>query len=112
MSVEKRQAIEKRIVRKIVQDAIDMGYRMNIDNGGDDEELPGPSNNFDEINKALFATDEEHLFFYDVDGKHCGTVFLVYGNDGWDVICDHSATPLVESILAGANALVDELSEV
>ena len=36
-------------------------------------------------------------------------MFFVYGNDGWDVINDHSVSPAVEAIMARVEPLIDEL---
>jgi len=35
----------------------------------------------------------------------------VYGNDGYDVICDYSDTPIMADLLNGANELADKLEE-
>ena len=35
-------------------------------------------------------------------------VYLVYGNDGYDVICDCSVTKEVKEIIRGAEALANE----
>ncbi|MBY0525566.1 MAG: hypothetical protein K2R98_19330 [Gemmataceae bacterium] len=100
MSVNMRRMVEKRIARRLILDAIQAGYSININNGGDSWELPTPSVKVTDILKAMFATDDEHLIFYK-DGKRAGWVWFVYGNDGWDVISDYSMN--LEHIMAGAN---------
>jgi hypothetical protein len=104
MTVEKRQEIERRIVRRLVQDALDAGYRLSVNNGGDEDEI-APTDNKQEILEALFATDSEHLQYHDASGRQVGAVYLVYGNDGYDVICDYSVN--LESLLEGANEVAD-----
>lgn len=107
MTVQKRQRMERAIARRIVRDALAAGYRLNVDNGGDTDELPAPSASFKEVTGAMFATDDEYLRLYK-DGKRVGSVYLVYGNDGYDAICDYSVS--LESLLSGANALADRLA--
>lgn len=101
--VAARQAIEREIVTKVVDDALAAGYGISINNGGDDDEIVN-SRDREAILKELFATDEEYLYLHE-NGKKIGTIFLVYGNDGWDVICDYSSK--LEEFLAGANEIAD-----
>ena len=106
MNVEQRIAIEKRIVTKIVEDGLAAGYELAVDNGGDGFEYCGT--NKKRLLEELFATDEEWLKIYR-DGKRVGSVYLVYGNDGWDVIADNSLS--LEELLTGAEALAEKLEE-
>lgn len=106
MNIEKRRQIERRIARRVVKDGLAAGYKIGVDNGGDEFELP-PSGNGTAILNAMFATDEEYLVFY-MDGERVGSVYFVYGNDGWDVITDYSTC--LEEVLKGANDLADRLS--
>ena len=98
--VVKRQKIEKAIVRRIVRDALKAGYTLNISNGGDGYELPAPTDKYKVANDTLFATDEEHLYFFK-EGKRVGWVFFVYGNSGYDVVCDNTDKPEINDILKG-----------
>ncbi len=107
MTVKTRQSIEKRIVRQFVKDAILAGYKIAIDNGGDEFEAP-PSAEIKELNKLMFATDEEHLFVFQ-DDKQIGWVQMVYGNSGYDVITDYTTN--LEKLLTNANALASRLEE-
>ena len=43
--------------------------------------------------------------FHGADGKPCGHVFLVYGNDGYDVIADYTLN--LEEPLSAANEIAD-----
>jgi hypothetical protein len=90
----RRIALEKRIVRKLVKALLADGYEVAVDNGGEDLEVDY-TKNFTTIVKGLFACDEERLYARK-DGKGAG-VLLVYGNDGWDVICDYNCR--LESII-------------
>jgi hypothetical protein len=106
-----RQAMERRIIRRLATDAIAAGYRITVDNGGypDDYALLH-SADVRAVMAAVMQTDEDVLFFCRHDkpsGVHPGWVKLVYGNDGYDVVCDYTID--LEPILAGANALADKL---
>lgn len=107
--IQQRQAIERQVVRAAVDGLIDAGYVVSVFDG---EEYPVKrSRDAEAIMKELFACDEEWLIAgrIDEEGKHhrVGSVYLVYGNDGWDVIADNAC--VLEPALAKASALSDEL---
>ena len=105
MTVAMRQRVERRIARRVVKDALAAGFSLNVNNGGDTNELSLPSVKSKEILGAMFATDEEHLIFYK-EGKGVGWVWFVYGNDGWDVVCDYTTN--LESVMKGADELAEK----
>jgi len=105
--VRKRRKLELRIVRRVVRDVLKAGYALNINNGGDTNELKVPTTKFKEILEEMFATDEEHLLLYK-DGKRVGWVFFVYGNDGYDAVNNYSGN--LEELMKGANDLSDKLA--
>lgn len=111
-TIRARQKIEQTIVRRIVTDVLTAGHLIGIDNGGNDEEYCGADKA--KILDTLFDTDEERLYLYDrttdtqsSTNRPFGFVYLVYGNDGPDVICDYTASPKVEALLKGAVDLAD-----
>jgi len=110
--VKHRIALERRIVGMIVQDAIAQGYTVAIDNGGDEpsEQMSDPAI----IMSEALATDEEALRFFNSLGVYVGSVFLVYGNDGFDVIADHTDNKETRAIIRRAEAYAEtaEASEV
>jgi hypothetical protein len=114
MKLEQRIRLEKRIGRRLVRDLLAAGYVITVNNGGDKNEIPY-SSDFSTITNAMFATDEEHLLVakwgQDDSGKpyldQTSFVFLVYGNDGWDVIADYGTS--LEPVLSPINHWIDEL---
>ena len=113
MNLETRIKIEKQIGRAIVKSAITKGYSVTIDNGGgwDGDFEIEKETNLTKAYKALGATDEETIFFN--KGPHkVGAVKLVYGNDGWDVIADHSISYEVHEILEPALDLATKYERV
>lgn len=98
-----RMRIEKEIVLKAVKDALDKGYLISIDNGGEDFEL-AHSADFKEIKKSLFLTDEERIYIEQkLPSISMGWIYCVYGNDGYDVISDYTTN--LEELLKGAHAI-------
>lgn len=104
MSVKMRQEVERKIAEALIQQGLDAGYHISVNNGGDEDEIQ-PSTDKNEILNAMFATDEEHLFFYDEEGRSKGWVWFVYGNSGWDVITDYTTN--LDHIMSEANKISD-----
>ena len=99
-----RIAIERRIVLRLIDDALAAGCELSVDDGGD---APHPwTRDRSEVIDTIMETDEDVLR-YRLNGERLGAVMLVYGNDGWDVIADYSVR--LEPYLAGANALAESL---
>lgn len=105
MNTKQRMEIEEKIVRKFFETVIAAGYSVVVDDG---EERTGRMNDVDKLMVASFSVDEESFLVYD-DDKYLGTVFVVYGNDGWDVIADYSMR--IEALVHPAYELANELEE-
>jgi hypothetical protein len=100
-----RQMVEKEIVSQAVTDLLAAGYSLEVDIGDGPEHEPTKDRAI--IDKHLFSGDEARLFVYkDGKKKPHGWVYFVYGNDGWDVISDHSVH--LEKDLAKANEIADK----
>ncbi len=84
------ESMERQIIKALVTEAFKRGFtKIIIDNGGDDEEQITCTDT-KEVMASIRQTDEEHMFFAHPDVAKMPCVFLVYGNDGYDVIADHS----------------------
>jgi hypothetical protein len=94
--------IEFIIVEQLVKDSLAAGYQIGVHDG--EEFALKSSDDASAIMAALFSVDEERLIYWK-DGKGAGWVFLVHGNDGWDVICDYSMS--LEHVMKGADKLSD-----
>lgn len=100
-----RLALDRMVVTRLVENALAQGYAVRVHDS--QEELPRRTT-VQEVLSDLYCTDEEWLRFY--RGSHLiGSVLLVHGNDGWDVIADYTtgATALVRSI----SDFTDQLSQ-
>jgi len=110
---------ETRIVKRFVKDAIKAGYRLavSLERGYDVDEMLLGSTDVKAIMDEAFAGDEAHIFVQPATGPtiedgavvSIGWVYIVLGNDGYDVISDYSVN--LESLLDGANKLADKLSD-
>jgi hypothetical protein len=85
-SVALRQALELAIVSKLIDVLLAEGCQLAVDNGSDD--VSSPSIVKDDILAVMGETDADRLLVYR-DDNCIGLVFLVYGNDGFDVISDY-----------------------
>ncbi len=109
MTVAIRQEIERRIVSRIVKDALAQGYIVSVYDGCDF--AIKRSSHYSAIMAAIMSTDEDTLIIRDANtGEKIGFIHLVYGNDGFDVVSDYTANDRIEALLQGANTLADKLS--
>jgi hypothetical protein len=107
MNIQTRLDIEKRIASMVVRDAIAASYSVTVFDG--EMHTVIKSRIARQVIDALMTTDEDVLKIYDHMGTYIGMVYFVYGNDGFDVICDYSVS--LETLLIGANALALQLEE-
>lgn len=102
MSVRMRQYVERQIVQAVIDDALLAGYRLAVDDG---ETRPKITTNKAQLMRALFDLDDAQLNVYLADRKQVGWVYFVFGNDGPDVINDHTTN--LEGLLARAERLAE-----
>lgn len=101
-----RMGIEQKIIRRAVTDILGKGYKVSLYDGG--EFTVKRSTDLNLILNAIQTTDRDMLKVYDGDAL-IGTIILIYGNDGHDVIADYSLS--LEEVLKGASLLADELAD-
>jgi hypothetical protein len=111
MSVKMRQMVEREIAQQFIKDALAAGYTLEVNDG---EENTYKGTDADAILAAMFTTDEDYLFLYlpalaNRSGKADGWVRFIYGNDGWDVICDYTTN--LEHLMNNVNAISDKYSD-
>ena len=101
-----RMGIEQKIIRRAVTDILGKGYKISLYDGGDFTVKRSADLNL--ILNATQTTDRDMLKVYEGD-ELIGTIILIYGNDGHDVIADYSLS--LEEVLKGASLLADELAD-
>lgn len=107
MNVEKRMQIEKRIVREACKALDKAGYLFRLHDG--EEYATGITNDPKIITDEMHACDEEMILVYNQFCARIGSIQLVYGNDGWDVLADHSVN--LEDVLKPVYDLCDRICE-
>ena len=106
-AVKKRQDVEIRIIKATVKALLDAGFELNVFDG---ETHYAMARTWADVKKAIYETDEDYLIAWK-EGKRFGWVRFVYGNDGWDVICDYTTN--LEPYIGEGTAvqkLIDKLS--
>jgi hypothetical protein len=99
-----RQDMERAIAGRFAQTVVDAGLKISVDNG---EYISlDKSDDVETIVADLMACDMDWLHVFDGQ-KRIGTLLLVYGNDGYDVICDYSVS--LEAYVKDADRLAEEL---
>lgn len=106
-SVAARQKIEREIAQAIISSALDNGYCITVNDG--EEDVLKKCFSEEAILAHMFTTDEDtlHLSHPKLE-KPSGSVQLVYGNDGHDVIADYSSP--IAFVLRKATSLADKLA--
>ncbi len=108
MTVEQRRDIEKKIITRTLDTLIKAGYEISVFNG--EEIVISRSINPEAILDRMFSVDDEQILLYKPDErKRQGWVQFIYGNDGWDVIADHSGH--LDEVLKPVSEYANEFSD-
>jgi hypothetical protein len=101
--------LETQVLTTLIDGLIEEGYRITVSYGEGDYGARKSANR-DEILASMWACDEEWLHVTK-DNKYVGQVFLIYGECGYDVICDNSISLQDTKGMKAADALVDQLMD-
>ena len=107
--VRERARIEVAIIREIMKAFTAAGLEIHADNG-EEEPIKLEKGNDLEFIRALMAVDESRITA-GKPGERKKWVFLVFGNSGTDLICDHSADDETERLLEPVSRLADFFEE-
>lgn len=116
-----RQVIEQAIAKKTIEVALAAGYMISV-NDGEETTLVNCTDQ-KAILAAMFTTDEDYLYIHAKEihalnqlplrpsmpksAGFFGWVYFVYGNDGWDVISDHTTN--LEGLLKPVSRLENQI---
>lgn len=100
MNVEKRQEIERKVVRRLIRTMKAHGWPVfYVDDGGDTVACQTEKEAMD----TVFSVDESTIAFrkpaYAKTPAMTCFVSIILGNDGWDCISDYSYTDEFEAIM-------------
>ena len=105
----KRIMIERRISFALIDTALADGNRVSVFDG--EEWTVTNSSNKQLLRSALFTTDGDELVITDLANTRLGWFQLTYGNDGYDVIGDHTANKYCESVYDRLRPMIDKIEE-
>lgn len=109
-----RIRVEADIVTRTVDALLAAGYALNVENGGEGRELVRYTTERATVLRVLMDTDEDFLLAVpagETPKGWGGTAYVqfVYGNEGWEVICDYTTS--LESALAPVLAYTEQLMQ-
>jgi hypothetical protein len=113
MSLPTRDEMETEIVNQLVTDLLAAGLTIKVENTID----PNGPDMIKTRDKMLILNnlghmEEQAIEAYDTtQGRRVGFWFFVYGNDGYDVIADHSDTHEVEKLMKTVNLMIEEYQD-
>lgn len=105
-----RMLVERAVIRHAANALIRSGFFLIV-HDGEEKCFETPTQSLDLVMDSIMSTDEDYIYVAEaVDGKfqRRGRIDLVYGNDGYDVICDHSVS--LEEYLADTYEFAETLS--
>ena len=106
--------IEQRIIRTLLEKLIAAGYSLSVWDG--EGYAIVNSGSVDDALAAMGHTGQDTLqvsrpWQQDAYGADVGDIYLVYGNDGHDVIADDNVEPMLNRILDEVEAFADALAQ-
>lgn len=106
--VANRIKMERAIISRLVKDGLSLNYTVSVFDG--EEWCLKHSESYKAIMDSIQSTDMDKIRFRN-NGEIVGTFLMVYGNDGYDVICDYTDNVLSNELIKGANILADKLEK-
>lgn len=94
------------IVKAVIAQTLAAGFSLTVFDG--EQETVRRSKDPETVFAAMRTTDEDYLYTYRGLAR-LGWVRFIYGESGWDVICDHTVN--LEPHLTEATALSDKYVE-
>lgn len=113
MTLTLRRSVEKKIVRSLISELIAQGFVLYVADPDRDEQ-PEPSQDKAKLLEDALACDESRIVAirgrFDEDSFVRSWAFFVFGNDGWDVLCDYGVN--LEAFIPKTLALSDKMSQL
>lgn len=99
---------ETAITTALIERALELGYAMQVFDEG--ESILDKTTNKQEVMDLLGDLDEAYVTFF--KGSEClGSVFFVFGNDGYDVICSHHENAQINNLVQHVTPLIEKYEE-
>ena len=107
-TLEKRMAMERRLVRRLIRVAKKHGYSLIRIWDGECNERPKTEA---EAMEVVFSVDDCRMVFKHPEQPSAHCAVIVLGNDGWDAIADASMGDGWDDVMAEMNEYSDKLYE-
>jgi predicted N-formylglutamate amidohydrolase len=98
---------ERRIIDKLICDALDMGCTISVGNG--DEYSVKLSTDYTEITREVAACDEMILRIR--QGEKHAAFFFVHGNEPYHVLNDHTDNAFAHALWVGAEKVCAQIED-
>lgn len=85
---------ERKVIRRLVTEAIAKGYSVSV-NSGEDWEIKN-SRSLKDVMDNIMATDEDYLRLTGCMNEIVCTFRMIYGNSPEEVIADHSTNSVAQ----------------
>jgi len=91
-------AQEKKEARAVIQRLLAAGFTVSVNDG--EETVLRNATSIPQVLTVMGTTCEDYLEARDANGSYIGVVYLVYGNEPGETLCDHSVslTAVLEGI--------------
>lgn len=99
----------QQIARKLLTDIVAAGCMFSINDGG--AWVVRRSVDVEAGLAAMFTSDEDVIAVRRLDGARAGQFDLIHGNEPWELIADYTDTAEMRAIIAGANALGEQMEQ-
>lgn len=102
---------ETLVLKRLIRAALRAGCVVSVNDG--EEWTLKRSDDAKAIFGALRSTDGDMIRLRGArSGETVGNIWLVYGNDGWDVVADYTDNEAMETILQPVFTFADRLAEM
>lgn len=98
---------ERKIIDKLICDALDMGCTISVGDGGD--WFVKLSTDYTEITREVAACDEMILRIR--QGEKHAAFFFVHGNEPYEVLNDHTDNAFAYAVWSGAEKVREAIEE-
>lgn len=108
MNIEKRQEIERKIVRNLIRTAKEAGFTcVKVYDGEETVKVATEKEAMD----AVFSVDESRIYFKHPDDAKAHCAVIVLGNDGWDCVADASMGDRWDPVIEANGKYAETLAE-
>jgi hypothetical protein len=103
-----RCALELALLRRVYTKAAEAGYTWKPPSVNTWGEKPAEADDLSWKIDTVFSVEEMRTHFQRADGTRAGTICWVFGNDGYDAVCDYSAEASLSAVIEEATSWAED----